>query len=342
MFKLQITNSKSQTKHKSQTPINKNWKFVIFVCFVCNLFFWNLIFAKHSLAQTLGLSIYPPINEIMIVPGKSVTQTFTITNDGNDGNARIYIVPFRTEGEYGDILLDEKNPVASSLMYSSWFDITSPVSGFGEKFYLPRGKSMDVVVKISPSVNAAEKDYYFTLIYELESDTGEGSIYTGPTTSARIGANILISLSKDGNTQKAFDIAEFSAPKVIDSLAKLKFNVRVENLGSYLIKPSGKITIKPTLGREEALDIAPLNILSGSVRNIPCLMGEETVICQSKHKVFIGVYKSTLEISANENPGGQSKTITTIALPFSLIGVFVLVFATYKIIKRPKNGNNSY
>ncbi len=305
-------------------------------------FFTILLFPSNIHAQTLGLSISPPINEIMIIPGKSVTQTFTITNDGNDGNAKIYIVPFRVEGELGNVLLDEKNPVTSSLMYSSWFSMLSPVTSFGEKFYIPRGKSTDITIKISPSANAAEKDYYFTLIYELESETNEISIYNGPTSNARIGANILLSLSKDGKPEKTFNIDEFSAPKIIDSLSKLKFNIRVENLGLYLIKPSGKITIKPTIGEEESIGIAPLNILSGSVRNIPCLKEEQTITCQSKHKVFIGIYKSTLEVSANESTGGQSKTITTIALPFSLISAFVLILATYKIIKRPKVGNNSY
>lgn len=314
---------------------------MIFVFFVCNLISWNLVFAKHSLAQTLGLSISPPINEIMIVPGKSVTQTFTITNDGNDGYAKVYIVPFRTDGEYGDILLDEKKQIATSSTYSSWFSINSPVTGFGEKFYLPRGKSTNVVIKITPSSDAIEKDHYFTLIYELESETNDGP-FSGPTNSARIGSNILISLSKDGNTEKAFNIAEFSSPKVIDSLSKLKFNIRIENLGSHFIKTSGQITIKPTIGSEETINIAPLNVLSGSIRNISCLEGEQIVTCQSKQKVFIGIYKSTLKISANEDSNGQSKTITTVAMPFSLMGVFVIVFATYRIIKKPKTRNNSY
>lgn len=327
--------------NKYQSQITKLITFGLFLLIGTYWYLFGVI-VKPCLAQTLGLSISPPIDEIMIIPGKSVTQTFTITNDGNDGNARIYVVPFRADGEFGNVLLDEKNPVASSLMYSPWFSILSPVTSFGEKFYLPRGKSMDVIIKISPSANAAEKDYYFTLIYELESETNEVSINNGSTSKARIGANILLSLSKDGKPEKAFNIAEFSAPKVIDSLGKLKFNIRVENLGSYLIKPSGKITINPTVGKEESINIAPLNILSGSTRNIPCLESEQTINCQSKHKVFIGIYKSTIEVSADESTDGQSKSLTTIALPFSLMGVFMLVYATYKIIKRPKAGNNSY
>ena len=148
-----------------QIPIIKNnttleatiWKIINLLFAFCLVFSIScLVFAPPARAQTLGLSISPPIDEIMIIPGKSVTQTFTITNDGNDGNASVYILPFKPEGESGDIFLDEKNPVTTSLMYSPWFSILSPVTGFGQKFYLPRGKSTDVTIKISPSANAAE------------------------------------------------------------------------------------------------------------------------------------------------------------------------------------------
>jgi len=297
----------------------------------------NLIFAKHSSAQTIELSITPPINEIMIVPGKTVTQTFTITNGGEDGMASIYIIPFKAQGESGAVSLDEKNAITSSSPFASWFSIISPVSSFGEKFYMAGGARQDVLIKISPPVNASEKDYYFTLLYELGNNVPGGITPLGPTNQARIGSNLLISISKDGDTDKIFEILEFSAPKIIDSLGKLNFNVRIANLGSYLFKSNGKITIKPWFGKTETLTLAPVNIISDSVRNVPCLKDEETILCESGYKVLVGIYKSTLEISSDEAISPQTETTTTIAFPFSIIFVFTFIFAILRIIKNTKN-----
>ena len=299
--------------------------------------FTFLIINCPARAQSLGLSITPPINEIMIIPGKTVTQTFTITNDGEDGMASVYIIPFDAQGENGNPLLDEENAITGSHPFASWFSIISPVSSFGEKFYMAGGAHQDVLVKISPPSNASEKDYYFTLLYELGNDVPGGITPTGPTNQARIGSNLLISVSKDGNPEKMFEITEFSAPKIIDSLGKLDFSVRIGNLGSYLFKSNGQITIKPWFEKEEALTLAPLNVISDSVRNIPCLKDEETISCEASYKVLVGIYKSTLEVSPDGETDLQKETITTIAFPFSIIFVFIFIFAILNIIKNTKN-----
>jgi hypothetical protein len=314
------------------------WRIVEFG-FVIPLVFsiLNFGFAKRSFAQTLGLSISPPIDEIMIMPGKEVTQTFTITNDGNDGMASVYIIPFRPSDEGGNVTLDEKNAVVASSPFASWFSITSPAVAFGEKFYMAGGQRMDIAVKISPPSDAVEKDYYFTLLYELDGEVPGSFAPIGPTNQARIGANLLISISKDGKPKKNPNIIEFSAPRLIDSLGKLVFNIRLGNYGSYLYKPEGKITIKPNFGSSETLTLAPYNVLSDSVRNVPCINGEETVPCQSSHKVLVGIYKSTLEISADGSGAPQEKTVTTVAFPFSIIFVLIFTIVTYKIIKNAKN-----
>ncbi len=337
MKKLQNTSSKFQTIRNFQIPIFKNFRLVIFVFFVCNLVSWNLIFAKDILAQTIGLSISPPIDEVMIIPGKEVDQTFTIGNNGNDGTASIYIIPFRAQGEYGNVLLDEKNSITSTSPYSSWFSIISPVTSFGEKFYLAGGQSKNVTIRISPPTSAQEKDYYFTLLYELDNDVPREFATTGPTNRARIGSNLLISVSGNGNPLKQPNITEFSAPKIIDSLQKLTFKIRVDNDGLYAFKSNGQITIKPTFGGSEILSVAPLNVISSSIRNISCINGEEMVPCQSDRKVLVGVYKSTLKITADGEGPESEKTITTIAFPFSIIFGIVFIFVTYRIIKNPKS-----
>lgn len=301
--------------------------------------FWYLfgVWVKPIFAQTLSISIYPPIYEVIMIPGKSVTQTFEIANNGQDGMAAIYLVPFRPQGEEGSVALDEENIVNSSSPYAQWFSIISPVSNFGEKFYIAGGQTKSISVKLSPPENAAEKDYYFTLIYELDNEIPQNMITTGSKNRARIGANILISLSENGTPLKNPEIVEFSAPKIIDSLGKLDFKIRIGNRGTYVFKTNGQIDIKPTLGPSEALDIAPFNVAANSIRNIPCLDNEEIGDCVSRNKVFLGIYKSTLEISADGSSPAQSATTVTIAFPFSILLTAALIFITYRTIKKNKS-----
>ena len=316
----------NKPNHKEQ-----NTKVIAFLLILASLF---IIHNSVAEAQTLGLSITPPIAEVMIIPGKIVTQTFTITNDGNDGMASIYIIPFKAQGESGNVALDEKNAVTATSPYASWFSIISPVSVFGEKFYMAGGQRQEITVKITPPESATEKDYYFTLLYELDNNIPGGTLPMGPTNQARIGANLILSLSRDGNPPKTAEIVGFKAPKIIDSLEKLTFDIRIGNFGSHVFKPDGEITIKPIFGSVETLNLAPLNIISDSVRNIPCLKGEEIIVCQSNRKVLVGVYKSTLEITPNGSSETQSKTVTTVAFPFSIIFGLLLIFITYRIIKK--------
>ena len=316
----------NKPNHKEQ-----NTKVIAFLLILASLF---IIHNSVAEAQTLGLSITPPIAEVMIIPGKIVTQTFTITNDGNDGMASIYLIPFKAQGESGNVALDEKNAVTATSPYASWFSIISPVSTFGEKFYMAGGQRQEITVKIPPPESATEKDYYFTLLYELDNNIPGGTLPMGPTNQARIGANLILSLSRDGNPPKTAEIVGFKAPKIIDSLEKLTFDIRIGNFGSHVFKPDGEITIKPIFGSVETLNLAPLNIISDSVRNIPCLKGEEIIVCQSNRKVLVGVYKSTLEITPNGSSETQSKTVTTVAFPFSIIFGLLLIFITYRIIKK--------
>jgi hypothetical protein len=270
----------------------------------------------------------------MIIPGKAITQTFTITKDGEDGRASIYLIPFKAQGEDGNVALDEKKAIIQGSPFASWFSIISPVTSFGEKFYMAGGQRQDITIKITPPENASEKDYYFTLLYELDNDTPEGTLSIGPTNQARIGANLILSLSRDGNPPKSPEIVGFTAPKIIDSLQKLTFNIRLSNSGSYVFKSNGEIVIKPTFGASETLTLAPLNVISGSVRNIPCLKGEETTLCQSNRRVLVGIYKSTLNVTPDGNGDIQSKTTTTVAFPFSISLGLVLVIITYGIIRK--------
>ena len=125
---------------------------------------------KEALAQTISLSITPPIVELTIQPGKAYTKAYLLTNNGDkDEDITIKLVPFIPEDEYGNVSLQASEIDAVTKQFETWFDIQKPGSiSFGDKFTLPAGKSQEIALTISPPADAEEFDYYFTLLFVTE------------------------------------------------------------------------------------------------------------------------------------------------------------------------------
>ena len=281
-----------------------------------------LIFSPPvAFAQSLSLSISPPILEVMIMPGKEVTQTFTITNAGTDGYAVFSLVKFLPQGEYGQISTGEADN-------SGWFSLP-------EKTFIRSGETKNITVKISPPPTAPEKDYYFTLFYELENENlPKFQDTSGNSAKAKVGANILLSVSKDGLPAKKAGQISLEAPKIIDSLQGLTYKLRVGNGGQFLFKPIGSIEIAPFFGKKEILNLAPVNIVSSSARIVPCLSGEALIECKIDKKVLLGIYKAKVSFTADENGREYSAEAATIAFPFSIIFAATTIILGYLTIKK--------
>jgi len=282
-----------------------------------------LIFSPPvAFAQSLSLSISPPILEVMIMPGKEVTQTFTITNAGTDGYAVFSLVKFLPQGEYGQISTGEADN-------SGWFSLP-------EKTFIRSGETKNITVKISPPPTAPEKDYYFTLFYELENENlPKFQDTSGNSAKAKIGANILISVSYDGIPAKKAGPVLLTAPKIIDSLQGLTYTLRVTNAGQFLFKPQGIITVTSLLGQREILKLAPANVISGSTRIIPCLEEENLTECKLEKKVLLGIYKAEASFTADEGgPIKYTSQTTTFAIPFSITFGITTIILGYLTIKK--------
>jgi len=317
------------TNHKTQITNNKPAKILklgIFVFFgIClELGIWCLGFAKATFAQELSLSIAPPITEIAVQPGKSFTQTFSVRNDGSPVTVIAKIFPFVPLDNQGHAELIE-DP-ASVSAFAGWFLVDpAPVS-------LTTGGSHDYYIKVSPPVSTEEKDYYFTLIIETQNDNNLG--VDASQSQARIGANILLTVSKDGNPQKKASIVEFSAPILIDSFTGLTYKILVGNSGYSFFKPVGKITIDQIFGSTTSLNLAPLNVLVGGNRNISCIEGENIIPCKLPGKFAIGIYRANLSFTVDGMGASIEKQIYTVAFPFSIVIALAVLIFIFRIIKK--------
>lgn len=296
-----------------------------FIGIICLFVYLSSTLAKDTFAQdAISLSISPPIVEIMIMPGKGVNQMFSIINEGLDGYASLKIVPFTPSDESGNVEINDNFSLENSTIYANWFSLIKPQVKFKDKFFIKSGDKQNVLLNITPPADTQEKDYYFTFLYETNNQG----------TTAKIGANLLISISKDGKPYKKAQIVEFSAPKIIDSLQKLSYTLKVENTGQFFFKPTGKITVNPLFGKKEVLKIAPVNIISSSTRTVPCILEEELVECTYDKRVLLGFYRAEASFSTDDEGKKYTAETTTVAFPFTLIFASTSLFLVYSLIKK--------
>lgn len=284
-------------------------------------------------AQNLSLSLYPPLLEVMIQPGKSITQVYKLTNDSETELAMVSkIVLFEPKDEKGNVCL-LSSELSSQL--ADWLSFQNADLDLEDKFVLRAGQEQEIVLKIKVPEKAAENDYYLTLLFETIPGVFIGN-QSAVQAQAKIGTNILLSVSKDGKPPKKTEIAEFRGPKIIDSFDKPQFTLRIKNTGRAFFKPMGTIITTGWLGQKYLLDLLPENVLANSVRALKCAnpdSPDELGPCQLNSRFLVGRYQAKVEFGLDQLNNDYSAETAFFALPIKLILGLIIVSAVIWAIK---------
>jgi len=291
------------------------------------------LFPQTIKAQTLGLGIYPPLLEVTIMPGKTITQVYKLSNPGEiDLMMTSSIVSFEPSDEIAGIKLvadaEQLKPISFAFLNA---DLR-----LGQTFPLPAGGTQEIVLILKVPETAPEKDYYATLLFQTAPMKGYGTL-SASQTQAKIGTNLLITVSRTGKPIKKAEIEEFrlvncSRLCIIDSFTQPEFFIKIKNAGHSYFKPLGKILLQGRFKQEETLDLLPQNILSGFSREIQCQTDDEAELrdkvqpCQAKTTFLIGPFKAKIEFGLDDFSSQYQQEIRFIALPIKLVlGLFFLV-----------------
>ncbi|QQG41608.1 MAG: hypothetical protein HYV90_05650 [Candidatus Woesebacteria bacterium] len=309
---------------KFKSKIKSSFNFFNFLIVFFTFYFLLFTFSDKVAAQEVSLSISPPLTEIVIQPGKSLNQTITVRNDGVPVTVVAKIVPFVPLDTNGHVeLIEDQNSIDA---FSSWFYFDQRPTSLGVN------ERHDFIIKITPPDSTEQRDYYFTFLVEVQANNNIG--VNNSESQARIGANILLTATKDGNPQKNVSIVKFSAPKLVDSFTGFSYQVILGNSGSGFFKPVGKITVDQIFGTTTTLNLAPLNVLVGGEREITCLEGQEIISCALPGKFLIGIYRANLSFTVDGVGESYEKQIYTIAFPFTVLLGLITITITYSIIRR--------
>lgn len=306
------------------------------------LLIFSFIFFALSLnrvhAQDISLGIWPPLLEVMIQPDKGITQAYKLYNAGETDLAIVSsLTSFAPADEVGNIELKDYPP-------PSWFSFQNADLKLGQKFLLPAGKNQEVVLKIKIPPAALEQDYYATLLFE----TIPGVIINQNSSQAqaKIGANILLTVSQDGNPAKKAFIEEFSVSlmQLIDSFTQPEFILRIKNTGKSYFKPQGKIKVTGWFGQEYELKLLPENILTNSVRQVQCQDEEKIGPCRlsanRRTKFMLGLYQAKVEFGLDDSPPAYFAQTRFFALPIKLLlGLLTILVILFIIKSKVKIGS---
>jgi hypothetical protein len=335
--------------------LNKNYKLKIVnsyhVCaLVLSLTLCALSYPDHIYAQSFSLGVSPPLVEMVVQPGKTVTQNYTLINQGITGAIYTSVVPFEPADALGNISLiippTTNNQQLITNPWLRWFSLQNPpIYPLPGSFSLKTGESRELTLQIRVPETAEEKDYYASLLFQIAP--GQPMIgASGTQIAGTIASNILLTVSSDGKPTKEAEVVDFSTPvkkiydirfMVYDAFDKIPFTLKLANTGASLIQPRGEIKIINLFGQETtAFTIAPQNILVGSERQL-FLKGNEAKALQEiiwePKGLACGRYAAKLSLNFGDN-GHLSRTIYFWVIPWKLLGGILGAFLVLALVKQ--------
>ncbi|HNP89171.1 MAG: hypothetical protein BWY24_00638 [Microgenomates group bacterium ADurb.Bin219] len=306
---------------KSQKLKVKTFAFCVLSFVFCA---FNFV-AKAANAQTYSVSLWPPLLELIIKPGKSATQVYKISNMGDPQILITKVLPFEPADNQGNVNILNLPTLLSPLNFS----FQGGDLPLGKAFALKSGENRDLVLKISVPKNTPEKDFYASFVLETSPEGKIGQSIT--QTAAKIAGNILISVSNSLFPAKKGKILEFSSPKIVDSFDAVPFVLKVENLGDSFFKTFGEIKIEGIFNQSGTVKILPENILAKTFRDLSLVPWKE--------KFIVGPFRATAEFTldekSQENPTPAKLTAQTnfLALPYKAMFALLIIILILITIK---------
>lgn len=271
--------------------------------------FYILSPIPHIHAQSVTLSVSPPVVEVLIAPGKKLIQNFVFKADGNDLAVIPEIHLARPSDSSGHIEIesDPYTPSSISLTISSNHELGKPVSLKNNELTFSLGLE-------AANVDVAE-DVYLALVLKVVPDS---KLSSASMTLPGISALILATINPSGVTPIDLSIESFDLPFLHDSAYPFTINPVLKNNLPIMIRPRGTYEVLDSHGKTIfSLPLYPNLILGESERTIAGMLKDSpTSLTWTPSWKNIGPYRLRLSITTE----GGSK-ITEIEKPLWVLPI---------------------
>lgn len=289
---------------------------------------WTVFLSTPSVhAQTLSLSISPPVFEIFIKPGKTISQVYKIRNTGEAKIVKLSV------NEYTP---DTVSHPSVNIEGETWIKIAGKNISRNSPFLLSKGEEKQFLLIVSPPIELPQKDYYRVITLETVNNPPHELSQTDIQIS--LNSVLLITVTNSGSMVKSSKVTKFTLPKVLDSFTPLNISVEIENTGDTYLRPIGTLTLKGIIG-QGTYNLLPLALFPGQKK---LLITQETGDIDTTLKLtglFVGKYNLELKYGF---AAGNINTIVTksfIALPVKgLVFLLTILLILYILnsLKRMK------
>lgn len=220
-----------------------------------------LVLPSQVSAQSASLSISPPVVEILLSPGKPMTQTFNLKVQGDDLNFIPELRLVEPADDQGHVKVNPTPLTDNTLPLR----ITSSPSPLGHPLKTSGGTT-SLTLTIEAPASEIPHDIYLALVVNTEH--GNAPLSSSSTTPA-ISSLILVTVSPTGSLPLDLEVADFNPPSLHDSWAPLSLTPSVNNQAPIMIRPEGKYEIISPGGKTiYSLPLYPHLVLGNSTRQL--------------------------------------------------------------------------
>lgn len=223
----------------------------------------------HGAADSLSVTVTPPLFQLAIGPGESWSSTVKIVNT-NRSEVTYYaqVVDFEASGEEGTssfrpVVEDAQDPTAQGSSLAQWVTLQA------SSVTVPAGRSGELPFSIIVPENAEPGGHYAAILVGTQP---AGATSTGAQVKVSSYVSSLLFVRIKGDVVENGRIRELIAGRSLYEVPEVDFLLRFENTGTTHLKPVGDIVIYNMWGKERGTVVLNQgngnfgNVLPGSVR----------------------------------------------------------------------------
>lgn len=232
-----ITLMKNKKARTHQSNIKANFRSPLAPILLTLMIFFFLS-PSTTFAQSIGLSITPPVIEITLKPNTNLIQAINIKNLGEDTIVTPNLANIKPIGSRGQVIID----IGSLDLQATGLSISIQNSDrkLGLPFTIKKGESTQIVLKIESASTNDPIDSYLALVLSANPPT---ITTTDSLTTPSISTLILTSILPSNIVPIDLELSQFNTPKIQEAFSPLTLSPIVKNNTGTMIRPVGKIEI---------------------------------------------------------------------------------------------------
>ena len=195
-----------------------------------------ILVPSSARAEDIGLSISPPVTEVLISPNKSLRTTLQLTNNGGDTNLNLSLHSVIPTDDLGHTTINPKPldltsiPLVIKLIGAA---IDTPIE-------LKAGQTKAVTVELEAANLDEPTDVYFALLARPLDINASPTI---STVTPGIAALILSTITPSTSLPTNIELKEPSLPLIHDNILPFKLDLLTENKTNIMLQAQVKVKL---------------------------------------------------------------------------------------------------